>query len=365
MRAFEFLIEAKVGRELQHAEDLVIIEGSAGGIRALNAIAGLPKDLKNLRIKWDGSPAIYFGRDESGEFFLTDKSGYLAKGYDGKAKSPEALKSMLGGRGKEVDEKRQQFIGEMGELFPKIEAIVSDKFRGVIFADVLFYNKPPMNEQGEFEFTPNVVTYSIPEKSALGAQIDNSSAGLVMHKFNDAPITGDVPGIDGNAGVFVIHHIQITTPPKIDTSAVNAAKGILNLKKMAIDSLLDDGKLAADKLTDFKAILYKFVNSQVDTGNLTGLNQKFDQWLAGSGVSMPKQEKIKKLRAEQTNGFAAIFDAWEAIMQAKDAVIADIDQNSPVKQSVGGKPGGEGYIVGDIKLVPRLHFTMANRAKIR
>jgi hypothetical protein len=66
---------------------------------------------------------------------------------------------------------------------------------------------------------------------------------------------------------------------------------------MAIDSLLDDGKLAADKLTDFKAILYKFVNSQVDTGNLTGLNQKFDQWLAGSGVSMPKQEKIKKLRA--------------------------------------------------------------------
>lgn len=365
MRAFEFLVEAKVGRELQHAEDLVIIEGSAGGQRALKAIEGLPKDLKNLRIKWDGSPAIYFGRDDSGEFFLTDKSGYLAKGYDGKAKSPEALTSMLGARGKEVDEKRQQFIGEMGELFPKIESVVSPKFRGVIFADVLFYNKPPKNDKGEFEFTPNVVTYSIPENSTLGSEIDRSTAGIVMHKFNDAPITGDVPGIDGNAGVFVIHHIPITKPPKIDMSKVNAARGILNLNKMAIDSLLDDGKLAADKLTDFKAILYKFVNSQVDTGNLSGLNQKFDQWLAGSGVSAPKQEKIKKLRAEQAKGFAAIFDSWEVIMQAKDAVIADIDQNSPVKQSVNGKPGGEGYIVGDIKLVPRLHFTMANRAKIR
>jgi hypothetical protein len=119
------------------------------------------------------------------------------------------------------------------------------------------------------------------------------------------------------------------------------------------------------KLTDFKAILYKFVNSQVDTGNLSGLNQKFDQWLTGSGVSSPKQAKIKELRQQQPKGFEAIFSAWEAIMNAKDAVIADIDQSSPVKQSVGGKPGGEGYIVGDIKLVPRLHFTQANRAKIR
>ena len=365
MRAFEFLTEAKVGRELQHAEDLVIIEGSAGGLRALKAIESLPQQTKNLRIKWDGSPAIYFGRDESGEFFLTDKSGYLAKGYDGKAKSPEALKSMLGARGKEVDEKRQQFIGEMGNLFPKIEKIVDSKFRGVIFADLLFYAQPQKNNAGEYTFTPNVVTYSIPASSDLGKQIAQSDAGLVMHKFNDAPITGDVPGIDGNAGVFVIHHIEIKTPPKVDLGAINSAKGTLNLNKMAIDSLLDDTKLAADKLTDFKATLYKFVNSQVDTGNLTGLNQKFDQWLAGSGVSMPKQEKIKKLRAEQAKGFAAIFDVWEAIMQAKDSVIADIDQNSPVKQSVGGKPGGEGYIVGDIKLVPRLHFTMANRAKIR
>lgn len=148
-------------------------------------------------------------------------------------------------------------------------------------------------------------------------------------------------------------------------SLVNKAKGILNLNKVAIDSLLDDAKLASMKLTDFKAILYKFVNSQVDTGNLSGLNQKFDQWLVGSGISGPKQEKIKQLRTEQSKAFEAIFSAWEAIMNAKDAVIADIDQSSPVKQSVNGKPGGEGYIIGDIKLVPRLHFTAANRAKIR
>jgi len=365
MRAFEFLVEAKVGRELQHAEDLVIIEGTAGGIRALNAIASLPKNLKNMRIKWDGSPAIYFGRDESGEFFLTDKSGYTAKGYDGKAKDPDALKSMLSARGKDIDEKRQQFINSMGDLFPQIENIVDKKFRGTIFADVLFYTRPPLNDKGEYTFTPNVVTYSIPKDSELGEEISNSQAGFVMHKYNDSPITGDVPGIDKNAGVFVIHHIQITTPPKIDTSAINKAKGVLNLNKMAIDGLLDDAKLAADKMSDFKGILYKFVNSQVDTGNLSGLNQKFDQWLAGSGVSAPKQQKIKKLREEQPKAFDAIFASWEAIMSAKDSVIADIDQSSPVKQSVNGKPGGEGYIIGDIKLVPRLHFTLANRAKTR
>ena len=46
-------------------------------------------------IKWDGSPALIFGRSSEGEFILTDKSGFGAVTYDGKAKSAEALKQMF------------------------------------------------------------------------------------------------------------------------------------------------------------------------------------------------------------------------------------------------------------------------------
>ena len=74
------------GARIQHAEDVVFWEGSKGAIRAVESLKKLASGgHKDVTIKWDGSPAIIFGRDEiSGEFVLTDKSGFGAKGYDGK-----------------------------------------------------------------------------------------------------------------------------------------------------------------------------------------------------------------------------------------------------------------------------------------
>ena len=50
---------------------------------------------KTNTIKWDGKPAVIFGRNERGEFILTDKSGFLAKGYDGMAKSPQDIERIM------------------------------------------------------------------------------------------------------------------------------------------------------------------------------------------------------------------------------------------------------------------------------
>jgi hypothetical protein len=137
----------------------------------------------------------------------------------------------------------------------------------------------------------------------------------------------------------------------------------VNSNAAAIDALLDDAKLAANKMTDFKAILYKFVNQQVKTRDLTNLDSKFDAWVKSSGVSAPKQAKIDELRTSQPKAFSAVFSTLEQIMQIKDAVIDQLDMTSPVKASIGGKPGGEGYVKGDIKLVPRSKFTAANIEK--
>jgi hypothetical protein len=367
MRAFEFTIREaeapKVGRAWQHAEDLIIVDGSAGAMRALDSLAAMAKDVGDVRIKWDGSPAIYFGRDESGEFILTDKSGFTAKGYDGKVKSPEDLQRMLLGRGKEPDDSRRVFAAGMGELFKKLEAITDPKFRGFIFADVLFFKQPPKNAEGEFEFTPNTVSYHIPPTSDLGQRIAKSQAGIVMHQHDGEPIMGDVPGINMNGPVFAVSHISITKPPKVDLSKIQAAKSFVAKNATAIDSLLDDAKLAAIKMTDLKNILYKFVNSQVTTRNFSNLDDRFDKWLPGSGVSAPKQAKIADMKDKNSGVFAAIFDTLEMIMKVKDEIIDDLDMSSPVKQTIGGKPGGEGYIKGDIKLVPRSKFTAANVEK--
>jgi hypothetical protein len=366
MRAWELLFEAekpKVGRAWQHAEDLIIVDGSSGAQRALDALESMATDVGDVRIKWDGSPAVYFGRDETGEFILTDKSGYTAKGYDGKTKSPEDLQKMLLSRGKEADDSRKAFAQGMGNLFKKLEGIVDPKFRGFIFADVLFFEQPSLNKDGEYEFTPNTVTYHIPKDSDLGKRIAKSNAGIVMHQHDGEPIMGKVPGIDMDGTVFAVSHVSITKPPRVDTTAIEQARSFVAKNAAAVDSLLDDAKLAAAKMSDFKAVLYKFVNSQVTTRDFSNLDKRFEQWLVGSGVSAPKQAKIMELRKSMPLAFIAIFDTLEMIMKVKDQIIDELDQQSPIKQSIGGKPGGEGYIKGDIKLVPRAKFTAANVEK--
>lgn len=57
MRAYEFLIEAanpKVGRALQHAEDLVIVDGSKGALEALDKLESIATSVDDITIKWDG-----------------------------------------------------------------------------------------------------------------------------------------------------------------------------------------------------------------------------------------------------------------------------------------------------------------------
>ena len=86
---------------IQHVEDIVFWEGTAGAARALESIRNFEKGGYNdVTIKWDGSPAIIFGRNNAGEFILTDKSGFTAKGYDGKSKNANDLENMLLGRRK-------------------------------------------------------------------------------------------------------------------------------------------------------------------------------------------------------------------------------------------------------------------------
>ena len=45
-------------------------------------------------------------------------------------------------------------------------------------------------------------------------------------------------------------------------------------------------------------------------------------------------------------------------MSAKDEVIRELDgAGGEIEQSTGGKPGGEGYVAGGSKLVPRDRWT--------
>ena len=84
---------------IEHLEDYVFRSGSAGVDRALQIADSFYDDPKTGSVKWDGKPAVVFGRKpETGEFVLTDDSGFGAVGYDGLFTSTRAIANNLSQR---------------------------------------------------------------------------------------------------------------------------------------------------------------------------------------------------------------------------------------------------------------------------
>ena len=159
------LMEAEA--RIPHIEDLVFDRGTRGVEEAMSIMTHAAEDTrKHTTVKWDGKPAIIWGRDENGQFVLTDKSGFGAKGYAGRATSMQQLAGIMQARGGE----RGELIGIYAKLWPMLEAATPPNFKGYVQGDLLYTETPP-EVSGAYEFKPNFVEYRIPASSRLGQAI--------------------------------------------------------------------------------------------------------------------------------------------------------------------------------------------------
>jgi hypothetical protein len=360
------------GARIQHAEDIVFWEGSKGAQRALQSLMNLEKGgHKDVTVKWDGSPAVIFGRDEPGNFVFTDKSGFTAKGYDGKSKSPEDLKNMFlnrsGGKNRE-NPGYVEFANKMAGIFEAYDKATPQDFRGYFKGDLLYFNTPAQ-KNGEFVFKPNVVEYRVTADSELGKKISRSRTAIVIHRqVSEDGTEGPLQDSDIFLGdeVLVVPPVTAQAAPKVDAAGIKKLKSVIAKDAAAIDDLLNPATLADQKMKDLSDIFYTYTNSKVDTG-LENLGKDFAQWLQSSKVSPIKQKKVMEYIQQHSRGFQALWEVVSTIQQVKDDIISQLDrQDIPVKQSMAGEEGGEGYVLahpeGDIKLVPRQTFTRINRA---
>ena len=362
----------KEAARIQHAEDIVFWEGSKGATRALQSLRNLDQGgHKQVTIKWDGSPAIIFGRNAGGEFILTDKSGFTAKGYDGRSESAKELEQMFlnrsGGKNRE-NPGYVKFAGNMKAIFDEYERATPKDYVGFFKGDLLYFTTPPVKENN-YVFKPNIVEYAVDVNSDLGKKIGASKTGVVIHRQvqpdgTETPLQD--PGIFVSNDVLVVPPITAERAPQVPHAALNKLEQVIKKDAAAIDSLLDQNKLRQMQMSDFSNILYAYTNSKVDTG-LSGLGSDFGKWLETAKVSDKKKAKIAEYINDNKTGFSALWETVNTIMMAKDQVIADIDaQGGTVQQNIGGQAGGEGYVLahpeGDIKLVPRSTFSAANRA---
>lgn len=356
---FKILTEAaRVGREYQHLEDLVFVDGAAGALEAADILDSLGSQSGDVAIKWDGNPTIYFGREPDGQFVLTGKNGWGRN----MSTSPQDLSNFITSTGK-GEEWRTRFGSEMAEIFSIVEQNFPQDFEGYVFGDLLYHpGKPVARTKEGLQFTPNKVTYTANPNSEIGKRIAQSKVGIVVHvkldsfgSKNSQPIQ-DVESLNSR-DVLILGQTYVPHTPSIDTSETDSIRKFAKSNAKIIDSFL----APMPGLSDMKNIIYTFVNQTAKAQQLNNLNTKgFFAWLKNSKVSQPKQAKIYELSQQSQGALDAIFALVTRIMAAKNHIIDQLDQApADIKASTDGAAGGEGYVAlsSKTKLVPRHRWT--------
>ena len=369
------LLEAASAR-IQHPEDLIYWEGSSGAKRALDIISKAVKDPSTTSVKWDGSPAVVFGVDENGNFILTDKGGFIAKGYDGKAKSSKEVEAMFKNRAIKSAEKSGNkpdftFAKSMAKAYDVFKKSWPKGLTGYFKGDLLYQDRPEIVD-GEYVFKPNITTYKIPVDSELGTQISNSEVGVIPHVYQSldgkeqSVKTAKDYNFDTEGGLMVFSPIFPKGGIKLDSNLMSQAKSSISSAK-SVDKLLDRGTLSAEKMSDYSDVIYKFTNSKASDMDSLSTDEFIDFINSEPSISSVKKAKMIEYSKQNSSTIDSMFNAVKAINNLKNSIIAQLDsQDLGVKASIGDQPGGEGYVISDpsgpIKLVNRGGFTAANRA---
>ena len=348
---------------IDHPEDLVFDHGSAGLQRAVDGIKSIVLKPENTTVKWDGMPAIIFGRKPTGEFILTDKSGFSSKSYDGLATSPEHIKRIMDNRKGD----RTELVNLYANLFPMLEKTIPKDFEGYVKGDLLFSARPPVVD-GAFEFTPNTVTYRIPTDGELGKKVASSRVGIAIHTYmpypggGSKPITSDV--LQPSKGVLILDP-SIKEPRKItlDEKSFQNIEKVLANRSGEIDRLFDPQELRSRKITNLPALMKQYINSRVRDGSLDNLISEFPEWVKQKETP-GKVSRIFEWLQENKYGLVSAMRSFAEITKLKNDVVRQLDgQANEVTATINGKPGHEGYVNDGLKFVDRMRFSAANFQK--
>jgi hypothetical protein len=343
-RGYVALVEAEdpgVGgraKGIEHLEDLVFRRGTQGIRDALEIVAHATENPRTTTAKWDGMPAVIWGRKPAtGEFVLTDGSGFEAKGYDGLATSPQMMAQIQNTRKGD----RTGIINLYAKLFPVLEASLPSNFRGYVKGDLLYMNRPP-EIAGNYVFKPNTVEYKIPARSTLGQRIANSEIGIAVHSMysdvGDArqPLTGvtfnEVPGL-------MLERPATPRALAVEPAKVKQLKQLIRTDGAGIATLFNPAELRAHKITDLAKLCVDYINTKVGAPlNPATLLPEFGQWLQTKVTPSKFRNIVEYLESPRSNtpALAAAFSAFLLLHDLKMDILRQADLEHP---------GQEGWVM--------------------
>ncbi len=356
----EVLLEvAAAPARTPHPED-AIFEGTAVAERMVNALAYVIENPGSLTIKWDGFPALIFGRNVDGQLTVMDK--YMFDNPQGQVTSPEAWVEYDRARGKN----RTDLYQKLANIWPGLDQAVG-RVPGYFWGDLLWAQKlRPV--KGVYAFKPNVVEYRIPVKSSLGQQIAGRQGGIVVHTYladkTAKPQPWNGQGLAFDAPVAILTpsagiRFTLNDPVQLHKNAVSTLKKYSTVTDKFLAGL-DDKAVAA---------LKQYANKRI-TGQT---NEELADWLQTANVT----QKLRKFMLgdnqggylhRNQKGLAALFAIWNAVYAFKINLTEQLEgQVQGVGQYINGNPAGEGFVFstpeGPVKLVHRGVFSQALFAK--
>ena len=381
---------------LEHIEDIIITDGYVGGQAVVEYFRGLLLTLKgasseamSVSVKWDGAPAVVCGTNpDNGKFFVGTKSVF--------SKTPKINYT-------KKDIATNHGTDELGQKLLKcLVHLKKLNIPGVVQGDLLYTDegitRKNIDGKPHLTFTPNTITYAVPEDGDLAKQIDRAKLGIIFHTTyaGDSLATmnaqggADVSSFAQSPDVFFDNasYKDVSGSAKFTADESQQFYNSIDKLETLLNSVPRDLSSVLGQNTDFVPMFQMYINAMVKQGELpTNVNQfllgfrkfytdRMQQQMSGLKAQKAlqlRQDKMKQMpvflnRAKKP--LQAMLTFYKAVQQMKGFVLKKMNQAMAIgsfSQTDGGlqvtEP--EGFVAVDksgnaVKLVDRLGFSRRN-----
>jgi len=393
MFSFKGFFTKDKNTHLEHLEDDIINRGSDGGDNAINFLKAVRNMLAgsgkgtNMTVKWDGAPAIICGvNPENGKFFVGTKSVFN--------KTPKinyTTRDIARNHSGVVADKLRVCLANLSRL----------NIKGILQGDLLFTDDlKSVNIDGQkmISFTPNTITYAVPQDSDIGRRIAKAKMGIVFHtQYSGKTMNslsagfGTVRG-SSNRNVFLASAGYKSSAVMFDKqelsrfdAQIRMAEGSLRRAKPILDlmskNISDDTSVGYRLKTYFN---YYIKNSNAGMDKVSVMQKQFRDYYenyinAEIDSRKTPRGKEKFIKAKKDNlrfidrSKSALYMAIAShitLGNAKNTLLQKMSQIQSIGNFIRTSKGyrvtaPEGYVAvdsvaGAIKLVDRLEFSRQN-----
>ena len=385
---------------LEHIEDIILYDGFDGGKRVLDYFRALAVTLQgssaesmSVSVKWDGAPAVVCGtHPQTGKFFVGTKSVFAKNAKINYTKSDIA---------------KNHGTDELGQKLLKcLVHLKKLSIGGVVQGDLLFTDddltRRNFNNVPHITFTPNTITYAVPEDTDLGKQIDKAKVGIIFHTtYNgdnledmSASAGADVESFGSSPDVFFDNatYKDVSGSAKFTADETKTfMNGIEKLEDL-LQNVPRDLQSQLGRNKDFVPMFQMYINAMVKQGQLPS---NVNQFLQGfqkfytdrmqqqiSGLKAQKALALRQDKMKQMPNFLrqvkkplqAMLTFYKAVQQLKGFVLKKMNQAMAIGSFQQTEKGlevtdPEGFVAVDktgnaVKLVDRLGFSRRNLTAI-